>query len=143
MLASFLKDKKTKTKIIWLSFSHTFDFHCLTYFVKISISRRWFLFSVSYNCKLSIYTLKCDQWIAIWYTIFFVGMSTSIHWLKIQSHLQKCRLWIPVHVHQNSNRRKTVKISNITFNILHFAHNKTKQKNKKRLQNSHRLVGWT
>ena len=73
-------------------------------------------------CKLSIYTW--EEWSTdknmvgkIW-----VGMtSNNIHLLqfKIWSHLQKQKIWMPVH--QNSFRRKKIsEISYITFAILHF-----------------------
>ena len=57
----------------------------------------------------------------------WVGISTTniyLLQLKIQSHLQKRVLWMPVH--QNSFRKKKIsKISNITFAILHFSHQNT------------------
>ena len=59
--------------------------------------------------KLSIYTLKSDQWTAIWWVKFWVGMSTTninLLWLKVQSHLQKCGLGMPVN--QNSYQRKNI-----------------------------------
>ena len=57
----------------------------------------------------------------------WVEMSaTNINLLqsKIQSHLEKRGLWMPVH--QNSFWKKPSKISNITFAILPFSHQKTK-----------------
>ena len=71
------------------NFAHSLDFHPLTNFAKnINLSCRWFL-------KLSIYTLKSDQWITIWWAKFelecLLLTMTNIHLLqfKIQCHLQK------------------------------------------------------
>ena len=76
------------------NFAHSFDLHCLMICEKY-ICRRWFLLCELW-WRLSIYTLKNNNMVSkIW-----VGMSTTtIHWLqfKIQSHLQKRRLWMRVH----------------------------------------------
>ena len=49
------------------NFAYSFDFHCLTNFAK-SINLSWMVsLWCELLCKRSIYTLKSDQWIAIWW----------------------------------------------------------------------------
>ena len=71
-------------------------------------------------CKLSIYTLKSDQWITVWWAKFELECL-----LLFIENLKKRRL--SMSVHQNSFRRgkNTSTIPNITFTILHFAHQNT------------------
>ena len=105
-----------------LSITWLLDFYCLTYFVK-SIDM-WWMVSLwcEILCNVSMYNLKCDQWTLNNKMVNKTGVGISItyiHFLqfKIKSYLQKWRLWMPVH--QNSFRRKTSKLSNIIFAILH------------------------
>ena len=52
------------------SFAHSFDFYCHTNFaIRIDL---WWMVSLGCEllCKLSIYTLKSDQWLTIWWAKF-------------------------------------------------------------------------
>ena len=97
------------------NFAHSLDFHYLTNFVEninihlCDICRGLSLLGMKLLCKCSIYTLKSDQWITIWWAKFELEcllLIFSLHQFKIKSRLQKRGLWMPVY--QNSYRRKTV-----------------------------------
>ena len=102
-------------------FAHSFDFHCLTNFSK---KYQFVVDSISLvqgnmltcNLHLEEWSMSNNMVSKIWGRI----SASYIHLLqfKIQSHLQKHLLWIPVH--QTSYHKKTFKISNITFAILPF-----------------------
>ena len=100
------------------NFAHSFYFYCLMHFAKC-IDLWWVVFLwCELLSKLSIYTLKSDQWITISWAKFELELTTNIHLLQssIQSHLQKRGLRMPVH--QNSFRRKIAK--NVKYYIRHF-----------------------
>ena len=99
------------------NFVHSFDFHRLANFVGkiIWIRRYWLLFRVSYDVKF-IFNLHLEEnrWITIWWANF-VAISTIKIYIysnsKNKSHLENCRLWMPV------NQKKT----SLKFLTLHFA----------------------
>ena len=75
-------------------------------------------------CKLSIYTLKSDQWITIWWGKFelkwYLIYSFILKNFKIQSHLQKRRNFNTGISKLIPKKTKSSKISNTTSAILLF-----------------------
>ena len=111
------------------NFSHSLNFHCLvllTNFAKY-IDLLWMgslCHGLLYKC--SIYTLKSDQWITIWWAKFelecllliFIYFNPKFK-VTCKNGNFECR-YIKTH-----SKEKTSKIYNNTFAILPFSHQNT------------------
>ena len=108
------------------NFAHSFDFHCLTNFAK-GINLSWMV-SLKWKllCKCSIYTLKSDQWITIWWAKFELEclLLVSIYFnstFKVtckNGENIRCALKI---VHSNTKKAKSgVRQSQVS--VLHTTH---------------------
>ena len=104
------------------NFAHSFDSHCLFSFAKnINLS---YMLSIwrKLLCKLSIYTLKSDEWITIWWSKFELECLLLIFTYSNSQFKVTCKNADSEYRYSEFIQKKTLsKFSHITFAILSFS----------------------